>query len=70
MCRYILPFSEVLDWSRASLVVDERQLLQLPYILREVAPSKLLSFRLQTQLLWDAYFSSVSKIITTTLEVN
>ena len=68
-CRYVLPFSEVLDWEKAALVVDERQLFQLPYLLRKIPPSKILSLRWHTQFMWDTYFSSVSKIIMTTLEV-
>lgn len=68
-CRYVLPFSEVLDWNKASLVVDERQLLQLPYLLRGISATKVLSLRLYTQFMWDTYFSSVRKIIMTTLEV-
>ena len=64
-----MPFAEVLDWSKAALIIDEKQLLQLPYILRGISPDKLLSFRLYTQFMWDTYFSSVSKIVTTTLEV-
>lgn len=69
LCSYVLPFSEVLDWSRAALVIDEKQLLQLPYILRGISSAKVLSLRLYTQFMWDTYFSSVKKIILTTLEV-
>ena len=29
LCRYVLPFSEVIDWDKASLTIDERQLLQV-----------------------------------------
>ena len=68
-CRYVLPFSEVLDWNKASLVVDERQLFQLPYLLRGIPASKILSLRWYAQFMWDTYFSSVSKIVSTTLEV-
>lgn len=69
-CRYVLPFSEVLDWSEASLEVDERQFLQLPFLLRGISPSQLLRLRLHTQFMWDTYFSSVSKTVLTTLEVS
>ena len=59
----------MLDWSKAALVVDEKQLLQLPYMLRKVSSAKVLSLRLYTQFIWETYFSSVRKIIMTTLEV-
>ncbi|XP_062323851.1 exostosin-1 [Osmerus eperlanus] len=64
-----LPFSEVIDWSKAAILGDERLLLQVPSITRWVEPARILSLRQQTQFLWDAYFSSVSKIVSTTLEI-
>lgn len=38
-------------------------------MLRNLPEDKLLQMRLQTQFLWDAYFSSVETIVLTTLEV-
>uniref|UniRef100_A0A8C4P750 Exostosin like glycosyltransferase 1 n=1 Tax=Dromaius novaehollandiae TaxID=8790 RepID=A0A8C4P750_DRONO len=58
-----LPFSEVLDWGKAAVVASERLLLQVPRPSPPPPPQ-------QTQLLWDAYFSSVDKIVRTTLEVS
>lgn len=66
---YVLPFSEVIDWSKAAIVVDERQLLQVVHMLRNLPEDQLLQMRLQTQFLWDAYFSSVETIVLTTLEI-
>lgn len=37
--------------------------------LQEMPPSRVLALRQQTQFLWDTYFSSVEKVIRTTLEV-
>lgn len=37
--------------------------------LQEMPPTRVLALRQQTQFLWDTYFSSVEKIIHTTLEV-
>uniref|UniRef100_A0A3P8VS81 Exostosin glycosyltransferase 1 n=1 Tax=Cynoglossus semilaevis TaxID=244447 RepID=A0A3P8VS81_CYNSE len=54
-----LPFSEIIDWNTAAVIGDERLLLQ----------DKILSLRQQTQFLWEAYFSSVEKIVLTTLEI-
>lgn len=44
-------------------------LLQVPSITRSVGHDRILALRQQTQFLWDAYFSSVAKIVLTTLEV-
>lgn len=37
--------------------------------LQEMPPTRVLALRQQTQFLWDTYFSSVEKVIRTTLEV-
>ncbi len=66
---YVLPFQEVIDWNKASLVVDERHLLQVPHLMRSVPTHQLLAMRMHTQFLWEAYFSSLEKIIFTTFEV-
>ncbi|KAK3515222.1 hypothetical protein QTP70_011415 [Hemibagrus guttatus] len=64
-----LPFSEVIDWNIAAVIGDERLLLQIPSTIRSIHQDKILSLRQQTQFLWEAYFSSVEKIVLTTLEV-
>uniref|UniRef100_A0A8D2QMV1 Exostosin GT47 domain-containing protein n=1 Tax=Zosterops lateralis melanops TaxID=1220523 RepID=A0A8D2QMV1_ZOSLA len=64
-----LPFSEAIDWGKAAVVGSERLLLQVPA--PDPAPGRrVLAFQQQTQFLWDAYFSSVDKIVHTTLEVS
>ncbi|KAB7507835.1 Exostosin-like 1 [Armadillidium nasatum] len=60
---WVLPFSEVIDWTRAAIWSDERLLLQVPDIIRSILPSQLLAMRQQTQILWTRYFSSIEKII-------
>ncbi|XP_036414044.1 exostosin-1a [Colossoma macropomum] len=64
-----LPFSEVIDWNTAAVIGDERLLLQIPSTTRSIHQDKILSLRQQTQFLWEAYFSSVEKIVLTTLEI-
>ncbi|XP_017309167.2 exostosin-1a isoform X2 [Ictalurus punctatus] len=64
-----LPFSEVIDWNTAAVIGDERLLLQIPSTIRSIHQDKILSLRQQTQFLWEAYFSSVEKIVLTTLEI-
>ncbi|XP_064028841.1 exostosin-like 1 [Pogoniulus pusillus] len=64
-----LPFAEAIDWGKAAVVGNERLLLQVPSIVRCIHPERVLAFQQQTQFLWDAYFSSVDKIVHTTLEI-
>ncbi|XP_065600625.1 exostosin-like 1 isoform X1 [Cyrtonyx montezumae] len=64
-----LPFSEAIDWGKAAVVGSERLLLQIPSTVRCIRPERVLAFQQQTQFLWDAYFSSVDKIVHTTLEI-
>ncbi|KTG43280.1 hypothetical protein cypCar_00001338, partial [Cyprinus carpio] len=64
-----LPFSEIIDWRTASVIGDERLLLQIPSTVRSIHQDRILSLRQQTQFLWEAYFSSVEKIVLTTLEI-
>ncbi|XP_006883558.1 PREDICTED: exostosin-like 1 [Elephantulus edwardii] len=67
--RWELPFSEVIDWTKAAIIADKRLLSQVLDALREMPPSQVLALRQQTQFLWDAYFSSLEKIVHTTLEI-
>lgn len=64
-----LPFSEVIDWKRVAVWGDERLLLQIPSIVRAVTQPEVLTMRQQTQFLWEAYFASVDKIVSTSLEL-
>ncbi|XP_037100418.1 exostosin-1 isoform X3 [Syngnathus acus] len=64
-----LPFSEVIDWRKAAVLGDERLLLQVPSMTRSVGRDRILVLRQQSQFLWDAYFSSVAKIVLTALEI-
>ncbi|KAJ1193820.1 hypothetical protein NDU88_003116 [Pleurodeles waltl] len=64
-----LPFSEVIDWNQAAVIGDERLLLQIPSTIRSIHQDKILALRQQTQFLWEAYFSSIEKIVLTTLEI-
>ena len=56
--------------SHLSLLFSSLLSLQIPSIIRSVDHDRILALRQQTQFLWDAYFSSVAKIVLTTLEVS
>ncbi|XP_012693106.2 exostosin-1c [Clupea harengus] len=64
-----LPFSEVIQWNQAVIEGDERLLLQVPSTVRAVVIERVLAMRQRTQMLWEAYFSTVDKIVLTTLEI-
>lgn len=64
-----LPFSEVIDWSKALIQGDEQLLTELPSIVRSYSKEQILAMKQQALFLWEAYFSSVEKIMLTTLEV-
>ncbi|XP_065191203.1 exostosin-1a-like [Sycon ciliatum] len=66
---YVLPFDEVLDWKRAASDIDERRILELPSILRFASTEAVVQLRQQGQFLADSYFSSIEKIVMTTLEI-
>ncbi|XP_012991126.1 exostosin-1c isoform X1 [Esox lucius] len=64
-----LPFSDVIQWNQAVIEGDERLLLQVPSTVRAVGNERVMALRQRTQMLWEAYFSSVDKIVLTTLEI-
>ncbi|CAB1321091.1 unnamed protein product [Coregonus sp. 'balchen'] len=64
-----LPFSEIINWNTAAVIGDERLLLQIPSTVRSIHQDNILALRQQTQFLWEAYFSSMEKIVLTTLEI-
>lgn len=66
---WVLPFSEVIDWTEAGLIGDERALLQVLDMVRSVGPVRIFRLRQQTQVLWNQYMHSIEKIIETTFEV-
>lgn len=67
---WILPFSEVIDWSESAIEMDERILLQVPELLRSISQAKMYQMRQQTQHAWNKYLASIEQIIHTTLEVS
>lgn len=66
---YVLPFSEVLDWKRASIVVDEDEISNLMNILKDVSPKQIHLMRQQVEFFWNSYFSSMQAITLATLQI-
>lgn len=60
-------------WDRTEVSGGDKPALlapQIPSAVRCIHPERVLALQQQTQFLWDAYFSSVDKIVHTTLEVS
>ncbi|XP_036836816.1 exostosin-2 [Oncorhynchus mykiss] len=66
---YILPFSEVLDWKRASVVIPEEKLPEMYTILKSIPHRQVEEMQRQARWFWDAYFSSMKAIGMTTLQI-
>ena len=66
---WVLPFAEKIDWQKASVQADERFLTLIPTIVREFTREKIFEMKQQVLFLWNAYFSSIDKIVHTVLKV-
>ncbi|XP_062380579.1 exostosin-2 [Sardina pilchardus] len=66
---YILPFSEVLDWKRASVVIPEEKLPEMYTILKNIPHRQVEEMQRQARWFWEAYFSSMKAIGLTTLQI-
>ncbi|KAG5839150.1 hypothetical protein ANANG_G00201890 [Anguilla anguilla] len=66
---YILPFSEVLDWKRASVVIPEDKLPEMYSILKSIPQRQVEEMQRQAHWFWEAYFSSMKAIGMTTLQI-
>lgn len=66
---WVKPFSSVIDWSSLVIDGDERLLLNLPEILRSISWRKIAKMRSACLKIYDKYFSSIEKIILTTIKI-
>ncbi len=66
---YVLPFSEVLDWSQASVRCWSHDMVGVASQLRDIPHSSIHEMREKVRFLYDHYFSSLPKIALTTLDI-
>ncbi|KAH0499955.1 Exostosin-2 [Microtus ochrogaster] len=66
---YILPFSEVLDWKRASVVVPEEKMSDMYSILQNIPQRQIEEMQRQARWFWEAYFQSIKAIALATLQI-
>ncbi|XP_074599328.1 exostosin-1c-like [Brevipalpus obovatus] len=66
---WVKPFDDIIDWTSAVVDGDERSLLQLPEILRSYDWRTITRLRSQSLAIYETYFSSVERIVHTTLKI-
>ncbi|XP_021701317.1 exostosin-2 [Aedes aegypti] len=64
----ILPFSDILDWDLISIRIYENNLHSVITTLKAVSKERIQELRAQGAYVYDRYFSSLEKIILTTLD--
>lgn len=67
MDEYIMPFEDIIDWTRASIRIREFQLPKLLDVLDQFDEDEIYLRRYQTFFLWKKYFSSIDNIVNTVL---
>ncbi|KAA3679286.1 glucuronyl/N-acetylglucosaminyl transferase EXT2 [Paragonimus westermani] len=66
---FVLPFSEVLDWTKIAVRVRHADLEQTPTILTSFRSTEIARLQSQVQFIFNRYFSSLEKIVLTTLDI-
>src|SRR6218665_797757 len=64
-----LPFSEVIDWKKSVIILDERLLFQIPEQIRNIPTFVIERMRAQCVFLYNHYFASLDRIISTTITI-
>ncbi|VDD89661.1 unnamed protein product [Enterobius vermicularis] len=66
---WVLPFSEVIDWSQAAIIAHEDSVLTITDILNAIPMQRVLHMKQQARGLYQRYLSSVEKIVTTSIKI-
>ncbi|WP_338430028.1 exostosin domain-containing protein [Synechococcus elongatus] len=64
---WVLPFSELLDWSEFSLQITEDQCFNLPQILQKISIDEWQGMQQRLQLVYQQYFYSLARQVNTLL---
>ena len=67
--EWILPFSQVIDWSLMSIQIDMQNMNRLLKILEEISPARLSLMYSQLEFVFERYFSSIQAITLNTLDI-
>ncbi|KAK0045554.1 exostosin-2 [Biomphalaria pfeifferi] len=66
---YLMPFHEVLDWTRASIHLKEQHLPDVLDVLNKYSPERIQDMRRQIYYYWQRYFKSLSDMTLATLQI-
>ncbi|XP_064597614.1 exostosin-3-like isoform X1 [Liolophura sinensis] len=64
-----LPFSEAIDWRRASIILPKARLTELHFFVRTYTDTEIYTLRHQGRFLWETYFGSTERLVETLLAV-
>lgn len=67
--RYLFPYEDVIDWSRALIRLPVSRLPELHFYARAVTDRDLLAMRRQGRVLWEKYFGSIQSIVDSVIAV-
>ena len=65
----LLPFSEVIDWTAAALILPRQRVTELHFLLRTLPQPDVFSLRRQGRRLLETYFSSLGTILDSLLDL-
>ena len=65
--KAMLPFSDVIDWRKAAIIVSQARLPELNVLLRTITTEDILHLRRQGRFLWETYLSTTDVILKTVL---
>lgn len=66
---WVLPFSEVIDWTQAAVIAHEDAVLTISDVLNAIPLSRVVHMKQQARALYQRYFSSVEKIVLTSMRI-
>ena len=64
-----LPFSEILDWSRAAIVLPKPRVTELYFLLRTLSNVDVMEFKRTGRIWWETYFGTTEGVISSLLAV-
>ncbi|CAB4035359.1 exostosin-3 [Paramuricea clavata] len=65
----LLPFTDIIEWHRAAIMLHSAQFPQMHFILRTILVNDVLDIRRQGRFLWEAYLSSAKSVLESTMAV-